>query len=1153
MRAGNVVRYSYDDATRTLTGTVDGNAATPYTTQVRFLEDKTSHYAFTATCTCPVRTDCKHAVALMLSAIDQSTKAKRALTASSKTWKPGETKARLDADELRKFGVFAASQLQDGDAAEPEDSKIPAWRRTLSHTLAARPSRYVPKPSQLVSGALDLKFTVPSAFGFGAPRSKVPHVLLQARPLMAGARNNWIKGGMTWEDFQRDLAKNAAGHNIYPEHHQWFSEFYSIVRPWQSAYSSHRDWVSLGSLSSSLLWEVLWRAREISLPLLLEGNPIQFDIADASSVTLQATQADDSLRLSPVLAWDGYEFDASACHPLGDPRIGFIALGGVAQAAYETAARDAKWEKTRSSALATATEIDEEHELEELPADLLFIPLEDTLSPAADQLTASGAVTIPSTDTQDFYKEFYPQLVRSVPIFTRDENLVLPSLKKPKLVLTVEFSGDSSQTALTSWRWDYPKFLTDTPENTNDEIVVLPAIGYPTEDSDLRDIALEHEVYKRVRTLAPSLPFAKHRVTEWATRELVSKTLPALRKLENVVVEVIGDEPVFHELDDAVITVSVEETGRRDWFGLGIAIKAGEWYVPFSKIFEALNADKTHMLLGDGSYFALDKPEFRKLADLIREAQAIDDKSGPLQISRHQAGLWEELEELAADVKAVDSWDTHVSALLNLDNEEPPAVPASLQAELRPYQLEGFQWLTFCWEHELGGILADDMGLGKTVQTIALMAYAKEKALAAGKTFAPFLVVAPTSVVPNWVREVEKFAPSLKVKGVHETQNKSGVSLAEYAAGADVVVTSYAIFRLDQDAYMEVAPGIAWNGLILDEAQFVKNAKTKAHKVARDVDARFKLAVTGTPMENNLMELWSMFSITAPGLFPSARNFKEYFARPIESAEDTSETLQKLRSRIRPLMKRRTKELVATDLPEKNEQRVDVPLAPAHRKAYDTHLQRERQKILGLLRDMDKNRFTIFQSLTTLRRLALDASLIDEKYASVESSKLDYLEENLPEIIGEGHRALIFSQFTGYLKKIAERLDKLGIKYLYLDGTTRNRAAVLDAFEDGEAPVFLISLKAGGVGLNLTSADYCFIMDPWWNPAAEQQAVDRVHRIGQTKNVMVYRLVSAGTIEEKVMELKESKAELFDAVVDEGQFFSGQLTAEQVKELLTSD
>lgn len=239
MRAGNVVRYRYETETRVLTGTVVGTAPSPYLVVISF-NDAESSYAFNAGCTCPVATDCKHAVAVMLNAIDQSAKAKRALTASSNTWKPGNQKSRLDQEELRRFGVFAASQL------EQEESKVPAWRRTLSHTLAARPSGYTP-PQQLVSGALDLTFTVPHPYGFNVgSQTRAPNVVLKARPLMEGARNNWIKGGLTWENFHRDPVRGAGGHRVFPEHHRWFAEFYSVVRPWQSVYSSHRDWVDLG-------------------------------------------------------------------------------------------------------------------------------------------------------------------------------------------------------------------------------------------------------------------------------------------------------------------------------------------------------------------------------------------------------------------------------------------------------------------------------------------------------------------------------------------------------------------------------------------------------------------------------------------------------------------------------------------------------------------------------------------------------------------------------------------------------------------------------------------------------------------------------------------------------------------------------------------
>jgi SNF2 family DNA or RNA helicase len=302
-------------------------------------------------------------------------------------------------------------------------------------------------------------------------------------------------------------------------------------------------------------------------------------------------------------------------------------------------------------------------------------------------------------------------------------------------------------------------------------------------------------------------------------------------------------------------------------------------------------------------------------------------------------------------------------------------------------------------------------------------------------------------------------------------------------------------------------------------------------------------------MENNLMELWSLLSITAPGLFPSPTRFERYYRTPIEKAKDT-ELLAQLRRRIRPLMLRRTKEQVLTDLPDKQEQVIELELNARHRKVYQTHLQRERQKVLGLLGDLDQNRFEIFRSLTLLRQASLHAALIDPKYAKVPSTKLDVLMDQLHDIVGDGHRTLVFSQFTRFLGAARQRLDAAGIEYCYLDGKTRKRAAVLAKFSSGAVPVFLVSLKAGGFGLNLTEADYCVLLDPWWNPATEAQAVDRIHRIGQTKKVMVYRLVAKDTIEEKVMALKGAKAALFSSVMDDGGFESGALTEADIRGLL---
>ncbi|WP_296243562.1 DEAD/DEAH box helicase [uncultured Rothia sp.] len=1327
-RNREVIRYSYDEDERTLTGLVNGSTIIPYEVTIRFFPAVSGSATFTARCTCPVLTDCKHAVALMLTALDRASVAKKALSehpgpvgvpgaeakeateakgsADSKSADVAEAKKAADPlAALRASGALTtAAKLPTPDAAtaEPENpqgsfalnelgtspslqaeasaTKISAWRRDLSSVLSARQD-LAGIDSMRVSGALDFSLSVSGSYARGRNMpGATPSINLLARPLMASKTGRWIKGGLSWETFASSVGGPVGRHEIYPEHERFFAELYSIARPWQNMYSSHRDWISISASASTLLWDVLARAEDIGLPLLVNGREVNYAVLSPAQVRLHAAASEEKhaegtgLQLQAALSWEGREGEllrqlwlpAAHCHPIGTPRTGFFALGGLAQQEYEQAAKAVHWKTVRPGALdevgresfvqKDAQEAPTEEAensaptiapvqgervryspaVPELPegVELALIPLVEPLDAASESLISAGTVHIPAAERATFQKEYLPALSRSIPSLTPDPALALPRVKPPHLVLDISFDEQVRHDAQLSWRWEYPlnPFAEDSVDEASAEeastqnpaagsdVYSLPVFGYPGEEGgEVRDERFEARILRSVRAILAAHPalsgLEERRIEGWETRELLSAILPKLRRVSAVQVRFNGTPPEFVEATDALIEITVNEGNSRDWFGLGIAVKVNNWTVPFAQIFEALDRGADRILLGNGTYFSLRRPEFKTLRTLIAEARELDDAGGELRINRHQAGLFSELESLAASVHTTARWDAQVRSLLELvegleDAEESteensekgtekaldkgtqgsPApqkasrrviaqrpVPTGLQATLRPYQVEGFQWLSFLYEQRLGGILADDMGLGKTVQALALLAHAIEEHRAASERttergesvepFAPFLVVAPTSVITNWAAEAERFLPEAKVVTITET-TAGKTPLAERVAGAHLVLTSYTLLRMDEDAYTGYARTLGrtvdertgeqsapegWGALLLDEAQFVKNTGTRAWSIARAMPARTKIAMTGTPIENNLMELWALLAIVADGLFPSARAFRDLYARPAESGEDPAHaaaTAARLRRRIRPLMLRRTKELVAAELPAKNDTRVNLPLAPGHRRIYDTHLQRERQKVLGLLEDMDKNRFTIFQSLTLLRRLALDAALIDpDAYAGVSSVKRDYLVQQLPDLLEKGHRVLVFSQFTGYLKSISARLAEEGISHLYLDGSTRNRAEVIEAFTSGQEPVFLISLKAGGFGLNLTEADHVFIMDPWWNPAAEQQAVDRIHRIGQDKEVHVYRLVAEGTIEEKVMQLKESKAALFDAVVGEGEFASAAVTAEDVREL----
>ncbi|HEY5981206.1 MAG TPA: SNF2-related protein [Microlunatus sp.] len=1000
-----------------------------------------------------------------------------------------------------------------GQLAADARSARPPWE-----SLVARLVREVPAvPVEPVEVGLELAVDIGRAFGGFQPPAR-----LLMRPVRRGQRDRWVYSGVSWSDL------DYPSDELVPDVQDLLLQFRAAAGS-AARYASPRSaWLTLAEVSTSF-WSLLEQADRVGLVLVTEkaGPPIvlpervgiRLDLRSAPGGGLAGVVA------LPREVWAPAElFEATET---SDPTFGLI--GAPAHGAYWLA---------DSASPGGAREV-------------MLARLERPLPPELRRLVEQrSTVEVPAADRDRFLADFLPALRRAVRVETTDESIELPTAPVPQVALSVGFRPEHRVRLDWSVRYHHGGGwrLFGVDES-------------PPSAAGLRDVAAERELlsaldlpYGEMPQLAdpdrPHRPAAHALLGGAHAAQFVHDVLPRLVE-QGVAVETDGEVVDYRPAEnDPEVTVSTTATEVSDWFDLHVQVRVDGELVPFEDIFVALSQGADFLVLETGVYVPLDNPALERLRELIEEARSLQDRDRhqELRISRFQTALWDELTQVAVVMEQADAWQETVRALAVPDDEgaarrsaDPVRVPPELRADLRPYQRDGFGWLVGLWRHRLGGVLADDMGLGKTIQTLAMIAYARSQEPDAP----PFLVVAPTSVVTTWATEAARFTPGLRVETVTRSQAKRRRPLDEDAVGADVVVTSYALLRIDQAAYAEQA----WSGMILDEAQFVKNHRAKTYQAARSVPARTKLAITGTPVENSLMDLWAMLSLTAPGLFPSAERFTDYYLKPIERDGDGLRLAQ-LRRRIAPLVLRRTKDLVADELPPKQEQTLEVVLQPKHARIYQTHLQRERQKVLGLIDDLDDNRFTILQSLTLLRQLALDPALVDEQHEGVAASKTEVLVEMLREVAQEGHRALVFSQFTSYLRRVRERLAAAGLTTAYLDGGTTDRQQVIDGFRGGDTSVFLISLRAGGFGLNLTEADYCFVLDPWWNPAAEQQAVDRAHRIGQTRPVMVYRLVAKDTIEQKVMALKERKSALFDAVLGGESLSSSAFGADEIRELL---
>ncbi len=495
---------------------------------------------------------------------------------------------------------------------------------------------------------------------------------------------------------------------------------------------------------------------------------------------------------------------------------------------------------------------------------------------------------------------------------------------------------------------------------------------------------------------------------------------------------------------------------------------------------------------------------------------------------------WEVPERLAEILKRIKSFE----------GIEPVPVPHALTAELRDYQRDGLNWLQFLREFGFSGILADDMGLGKTVQALATVLVEKQCGRAAG----PSLVVAPTSLMGNWRREAEKFAPDLKVVVLHGTDRVDRFGeLQNY----DLLLTTYALLSRDQEVHQK----IAYHYLILDEAQAIKNPATKQAKAVCELNATHKLCLTGTPVENHLGEVWSQFRFLMPGFFGDQKHFNKTFRHPIEKTSENLPAIA-LTKRLKPFILRRSKDAVASELPAKTEIIHRVSLYPEQAVLYEGIRAAMEARVRRALAEsgLGQSHITVLDALLRMRQTCLDPRLVKMSQARsvTQSAKLDSLMEMLPNFVEEGRRVLLFSQFTEMLSLIENEISSAGISYTKLTGKTKKRDEAVDEFQSGEKSVFLISLKAGGTGLNLTQADTVILYDPWWNPAVENQAIDRAHRIGQDKPVFVYRMITENTVEEKIVELQERKKQLADIVVENREQNVQNLAAEDILELFSS-
>ncbi|WP_310398008.1 SNF2-related protein [Hymenobacter sp.] len=607
---------------------------------------------------------------------------------------------------------------------------------------------------------------------------------------------------------------------------------------------------------------------------------------------------------------------------------------------------------------------------------------------------------------------------------------------------------------------------------------------------------------------------------------------PALAEL-GYTVEASATATKSYFIGPTSVHVGIQEAG--DWFDVRGTVRFGDIEVPFVRLRGHILQRRREFKLPNGQIAIIPDEWFTDYLELFAFGEETPDG---LNLRRHHLAL---VADLQSNELATVRMGRKLAKLRDFAEVEDHPLPTGFLGELRPYQKAGYNWLRFVQDYHFGGCLADDMGLGKTVMTLTMLLQRRESGEARG---AASLLVLPTSLVFNWLAEAEKFTPDLRILAYTGTyRDKNPDRFADY----DVVLTSYGIVRLDTD----LLTGYKFDYVILDESQAIKNPSSTTSQAVRQLRSKHRLILTGTPVENSTMDLWSQMSFINPGLLGTQAFFRKEFLKPIEKHQDEGRT-RRLHALIKPFILRRHKAQVAKELPEKTEHLSYCPMTEEQAHAYEETKSFYRNKIL---RNLDEHgpastQFLLLQGLTRLRQIANHPRLADETYAH-ESGKLREVLRMIRNVVAEGHKVLVFSQFVQHLALVRAALDERQLAYAYLDGATRDRPTEVARFQNDEAlKIFLISLKAGGVGLNLTAADYVFILDPWWNPAVEAQAVDRAHRIGQQRPVFTYKFITQSTVEEKILALQRRKLALVSELIATDEAVIKHLTRADIEELL---